>query len=86
METKKVERIPGTHYVKIDHNVFNTIPANTEPKRVICLCLFCGDKFGGNATGQCSVYCAKCKKSENRKAMLEENKRIDEENKKKGYN
>jgi len=85
METKKVERIPGTHYVKIDHNIYNTLPADAEPKRVICLCLFCGDKFGGNAAGKCSVYCAKCKKAENRKQMMEENEVIKQENIKLGF-
>jgi hypothetical protein len=84
-ETKKVERIPGTHYVKIDHNIFNTLPANAEPKSTICLCLFCGDKFA-SASGKCSIYCAKCKKAESRKEMIEENKIIDAENRKKNYN
>jgi len=85
METKKVDRIAGTHYVRIGHSVYNTLPANTEPKKVICLCLFCGDKFGGNAAGQCAIYCAKCKKAEARKSMLEENEVIKQENIAKGY-
>jgi hypothetical protein len=84
-ETKKVERIPGTHYVKVGDSIFNTIPKDTEPKKVVCLCLYCGEKFGGNAAGQCAVYCKNCKTIENRKKMTAENKVIDEENKKKGY-
>lgn len=85
METKKVERIPGTHYARIDHNVYNLLPANAEPKKVICLCLFCGDKFGANAAGQCSIYCTKCKKAENRKKLMEENETVKQENIVKGY-
>jgi len=85
METKKVERIPGTHYVKIDHSVYNTQPNNEPKMKTICLCLFCGDKFGGNAAGQCSIYCSKCKKAEARKSMLEENEVIKQENIAKGY-
>ena len=83
-EIKKVERIPGTSYVKIDHNIYNTLPANSEPKSTICLCLFCGDKFA-SALGKCSIYCAKCKKAEARKLMIEENEAIKQENIKKGY-
>jgi L-lysine 2,3-aminomutase len=85
METKKIEKIPGTHYVRIGSNAFNTMPANSEPNKVKCLCLFCGEKFSANSAGQCSVYCQSCKKAENRKKMTEENKAIKQENLTKGF-
>ena len=85
METKKVERIPGTTYVKIDNSVFNTVPKDASQTKTQCLCLWCGDKFGGNAAGQCAIYCKNCKKVEQRKQMKEENEAIKQENIAKGY-
>ena len=85
METKKVTRIPGTHYVKIDSSIYNTLPANTEPKKTVCLCLYCGEKFGGDANGNCSIYCKNCKKVENRRNQDKKNEEIRLENIAKGY-
>ena len=85
METKKIERVPGTNYVKIDNSIFNTVPKDESQTKTQCLCLWCGDKFGANAAGQCAVYCKNCKKVSERKALREENEKIDKENKAKGY-
>jgi hypothetical protein len=85
METKKIERVPGTTYVKIDNSVFNTVPKEVSQTKAQCLCLWCGDKFGANAAGQCAIYCKNCKKVEGRKQIKEQNEAIDEENKAKGY-
>lgn len=76
MENKKVEHIQGTRYVKIDNNVFNTIPKDTTPTKTICECLFCGERFGGDANGKCAIYCKNCKTAEGRKKTQEENKII----------
>jgi len=86
METKKVDRIVGTHYVRIGHSVYNTQPNNEPKMKTICLCCFCGDKFAANASGQCSIYCKSCRKAESRKKLLEENEIIKQANLKLGFN
>ena len=83
-EAKKIERIPGTHYVRVEHNIYNTMPASSEPKQVVCLCLFCGDKFG-SASGACPIYCKNCKTADQRKKLLADNEAIKKENIAKGY-
>jgi hypothetical protein len=80
METKKVERIEGTRYVKIGDSIFNTQAQPEAHLKTICECLFCGERFGGDANGKCSVYCKNCKTIEGRRKITEENKKIREEN------
>ena len=76
METKKVEHMAGTRYVKIDNSIFSTVPKDNTPTRTICECLFCGERFGGDANGKCAVYCKNCKTKEGRVKLAEENGRI----------
>jgi hypothetical protein len=49
------------------------------PKKTICLCCHCGERFGGDANGNCALFCKSCRKSEDRKRMDTENKKIWEE-------
>jgi hypothetical protein len=79
MEEKAI-RIEGTKYVKIGDSIFNTAPKDPNTPRVICECVFCGERFGANAAGQCAVYCKNCKILESRKKITEENNKIKQEN------
>jgi hypothetical protein len=83
-ETKKVERIDGTRYVKIGNSVFDTVGKDAPSMQTICECLFCGDRFAG-ASGKCSIYCKRCKTAESRKDVQDEIDAIKAENKLKGY-
>ena len=74
---KKIQRIEGTtRYVKVNDTVYDTVPKDTTPTKVICECLFCGERFGGNVAGKCSLYCKNCKTLEQRKAISQENEKI----------
>jgi hypothetical protein len=73
---QKPQRIEGTRYVKIGHNVFNTIGKDDTPTKTICECLNCGDRFGGDANGKCAIYCKRCKTAEGRKQIQEENDKL----------
>ena len=76
---KQFQRIEGsTRYVKIENTVYDTIPKDSTPTKVICECLFCGERFGGNATGKCAIYCSNCKTKENRNKIQDENNKINE--------
>jgi hypothetical protein len=74
---KKITRVDGTtRYVKIDNTIYDTVPKDTTPTKVICECLFCGERFGGNAVGKCAIYCKNCRTKEAREKITEENNKI----------
>lgn len=80
METKKIERIQGTRYVKIGDSIFNSAPTDKNTMKTICECLFCGERFAGDANGKCAVYCKTCRTIEGRKKITEENNKIRQAN------
>jgi len=46
------------------------------PKKVICLCSWCGDRYGGDVSGKCAMYCKNCRTADARRALKEENDAI----------
>lgn len=46
------------------------------PKGVIGECSFCGDRYAGNQSGKCALYCKNCKTKTGREKIWEENKAI----------
>jgi len=71
------QRVAGTtRYVKINNSIVDELPKDTTPTKVICECLFCGERFGGNVAGKCAMYCSNRKTKENRVKLAEENERI----------
>lgn len=48
-------------------------------KKAICLCCCCGERFAGDANGNCALFCKTCRKKEGRKAIIEENQVIAKE-------
>ncbi len=74
---QKIEKIEGTRYVKIGDSIFNTISkSDSVSSKVICECLFCGERFGGDANGKCAVYCKNCRVKENRAEITRQNEEI----------
>lgn len=76
MQEKKIERIAGTRYVKINNKVFDTVGKDDTPTKTICECLNCGERFGGNVSGKCAMYCKNCRTQPERDAIDKENKKI----------
>lgn len=50
--------------------------ASDVPKKVICLCSWCGSRFGGDVSGKCAMYCKFCKTAEARRELKAENDEI----------
>jgi len=71
-----VRRVEGTSNYAIKNNTVFRINKDDKPLKTVCLCLFCGEKFGGDASGKCKVYCKFCEKKENRDQMAKENEEI----------
>jgi len=68
------KRVDGTANYVIKNNTVFRINKDDKPLKTICLCLFCGEKFGANSAGQCAVYCSACRSKEQRDKTAEANK------------
>ena len=55
----------------------NDILKTTQNKlKVICQCAHCGERYGGNVSGGCAMYCGTCKTKPQRDAIDKANKQV----------
>lgn len=47
-------------------------PDKGEKLKTVCICLHCGNRFGGDANGKCSLTCKNCRTEEARNAQCSE--------------
>lgn len=47
-------------------------PAKAEKLKTVCICLHCGNRFGGDANGKCALTCKNCRTEEARNAQCSE--------------
>lgn len=74
---EKITYVEGTDkYVRKGNSVYKVFKETDTPKKVICECLWCGERFGANSAGQCAIYCKRCKTAEGRQKIKEENDKI----------
>ena len=41
-----------------------------------CMCTHCGEKYCGNASGGCALFCSNCRTADARKDMCNENRKL----------
>lgn len=75
-DKNKITRVPGTSNYAIKNNTVFRINQEEKALKTVCLCLFCGEKFGGDANGKCAIYCKNCRTKEQRDQMAKENEEI----------
>jgi len=77
MDKKNYTRVAGTtRYIKMGDMVCDTIAKDAPALKTICECLWCGDRYGADASGKCKMYCKNCSTKEGRKKIREENEAI----------
>ena len=76
MEKVKPERIEGTRHVKLNNTVYSTVAKDAPTLKTICECLWCGERFGGDVSGKCAMYCKNCRTAAGRKEVTDANNLI----------